>query len=55
MGRTFKIHPVVITLSFIIGLRVAGIMGAILAIPIIGIITLVIRDLGHQFIPPEKD
>jgi len=55
LGKTFKIHPVVIILSFIIGLRIAGIMGAILAIPVIGIITLVIRDVGHQFIPPEKE
>jgi len=55
LGKTFKIHPVVVILSFIIGLRIAGIMGAILAIPVIGIITLVIRDLGHQFIPSEKE
>jgi len=55
IGRKFSIHPVIVLLSFVIGLRVAGIMGAILAIPILGIISLIIRDLGHRFISSDKE
>src|SRR4030067_1730724 len=54
LGKTFKIHPVVVLLSFVLGLRIAGIMGAILAIPVIGIITLVIRNVGHIFIGSQN-
>ena len=54
MGKAFKIHPIVVLLSFIIGFKVAGVMGAIFAIPVISIIILVIRDLGHHFISPKE-
>jgi len=54
MGKAFKIHPIVVLLSFIVGFKVAGIMGAIFAIPVISIIILVIRDLGHHFISPRE-
>lgn len=55
MGKAFKIHPIVVLLSFIIGFKVAGVMGAIFAIPVISIIILVIRDLGHHFISPKAE
>ncbi|MCL4354037.1 AI-2E family transporter [Patescibacteria group bacterium] len=54
MGKAFKIHPIVVLLSFIVGFKVAGVMGAIFAIPVISIVILAIRDLGHHFISPKE-
>lgn len=53
MGKAFKVHPIIILLSFFIGFKIAGLMGAIFAIPVISIIILVIHDLGHLFISPR--
>ncbi|MCL5970707.1 MAG: AI-2E family transporter [Patescibacteria group bacterium] len=55
MGKVFKVHPIVVLLSFIIGFKVAGIMGAIFAIPVISIVILIIRDLGHHFISSKAE
>lgn len=50
LGKAFQIHPAVVLVSFLIGLRVAGAVGAILAIPVLGIATIVIRKLGHHLL-----
>lgn len=55
MGKTFKVHPIIILLSFFIGFKIAGIMGAILAIPVISIITIAMHDLGHLFISSRDE
>jgi predicted PurR-regulated permease PerM len=55
IGKAFKIHPIVVLLSFIIGFKIAGVMGAIFAIPVISIIIIAIRDLGHHFISPKEE
>jgi len=55
IGKAFKIHPIVVLLSFIVGFKVAGVMGAIFAIPVMSILILVIRDLGHHFISPKEE
>jgi predicted PurR-regulated permease PerM len=54
MGKAFKLHPIIILLSFIIGAKIAGPLGAIFAIPVLGIIGIIFRELGHYFINPEK-
>lgn len=53
LGRTFKIHPIIVLLSFIVGYKIGGLVGAIFAIPIISILILVIHDLGHRIVSPE--
>jgi predicted PurR-regulated permease PerM len=55
LGRTFKIHPIIVLLSFLVGLKVAGIVGAIFAIPVISIISLIIRELGHFYRLPREE
>lgn len=55
MEKTFKLHPIIILLSFIVGAKIAGPMGAIFAIPVLGIISIIFRELGHYFINPQKD
>ncbi len=54
LGKAFKLHPIIILLSFIIGAKVAGPIGAIFAVPVLGIIGIIFRELGHYFINPTK-
>lgn len=54
-GKAFKLHPVIILLSFLIGIKIAGGIGAIFAIPVIGIAAVTIRQLSHYFFSSEKD
>lgn len=54
-GNAFKIHPVIVLLSFLVGYKIAGTIGVIFAVPVLGIITLVIKELSiHYFLPGEK-
>lgn len=50
LGNAFKIHPAVVIISFFIGYKIAGWTGAIFAVPVLGILSIVIRDLGHHFL-----
>jgi len=43
-----------ILLSFVIGAKIAGPLGAVFAIPVLGIIGIIFRELGHYFINPQK-
>jgi predicted PurR-regulated permease PerM len=54
MEKAFKLHPIVVLLSILIGFKVAGAMGAIFVIPVLGIAVIVIRKLGYHFINPEN-
>lgn len=55
MGRAFKLHPIIVFLSIIIGFKVAGPMGAVFVVPVLGISVIVLKELGHYFInPPES-
>ncbi len=54
MGKAFKLHPVIVFLSIIIGYKIAGGFGAVFAVPVLGIAVIVLKELGHYFINPEK-
>lgn len=54
MGRAFKLHPVIVFLSIIIGYKLAGPFGAVFVVPFLGIIVIVLKELGHYFINPES-
>lgn len=45
LGNAFKIHPIVIILSFVLGYKIFGAWGAIFAIPVVGAASLVAKDL----------
>jgi len=45
LGSALKIHPIVILLSFIIGYRLAGVWGAIFAVPITSALFVIVKDL----------
>lgn len=54
LGRAFKLHPVIILISFLVGAKIAGGIGAIFAIPVLGIIAVIIRNLSRQFLKNEN-
>ncbi len=45
MSRTVKLSPLLVLLSALVGVELAGFVGALLAIPAAGAIQVVIRDL----------
>lgn len=54
MGSAFKLHPIVVFLSILVGFRIAGPLGAIFVVPVLGIIVIVLKRLGYYFINPTK-
>jgi predicted PurR-regulated permease PerM len=55
LGKTFKIHPIIVFLSFLIGLKIAGMVGAIFAIPVVSILSLIVREISRYYkLPKEK-
>lgn len=50
LGKAFKLHPALILISFLAGLQLAGALGAIFAIPVLGISAVMIRRFGHYFL-----
>lgn len=53
MGKAFKLHPIIVFLSIILGFKIAGAFGAIFIVPLLGIIIIVLKELGYHFINPE--
>jgi len=49
-GKAFKLHPAIILVSFLVGLKFAGSLGAVFAIPVLGISAVMIRRFGHYFL-----
>lgn len=50
LGEAFQLHPALILISFLVGLQLAGTVGAVFAIPVLGISAVMIRGFGHYFI-----
>jgi len=44
-ARTVKLNPLAVLIAILVGVELAGILGALLAIPIAGIIQVIIRDV----------
>jgi predicted PurR-regulated permease PerM len=45
LARTVKLNPLAVLVSILVGVELAGILGALLAIPVAGIIQVIIRDV----------
>ncbi len=45
LARTVKLNPLAVLVAILVGVDLAGILGALLAIPVAGIIQVVIRDV----------
>ncbi len=54
LGKAFKLHPAIILISFLIGLKFGGSLGAVFAIPVLGISAVMIRRFGHYFLTIRK-
>jgi len=54
LGKSLKLHPVIILLSFLIGGKLAGGLGAILAIPVLGIFAVAVKKLSKYFLKPNQ-
>jgi predicted PurR-regulated permease PerM len=45
LSRTVQLNPLVVLVSILVGVELAGILGALLAIPIAGMLQIVLRDV----------
>ncbi len=50
LGKAFSLHPAIILVSLLVGLKFGGTQGAIFAIPILGIGVVMIRKFGLRFV-----
>ena len=55
LGKAFQLHPGLILISFLVGLQLAGPIGSIFAIPVLGIGAVMIRRFGYYFRTTEDD
>lgn len=45
LSRTVKLNPLTVLIAILVGVELAGILGALLAIPVAGVIQVIVRDL----------
>jgi len=48
LSRTVKLNPLTVIVAILIGVELAGILGALLAIPFAGIVQVIVRDLWEH-------
>lgn len=48
MSRTVKLNPLLVLLAVLVGVELAGFVGALLAIPAAGVIQVVVKDLWEE-------
>jgi predicted PurR-regulated permease PerM len=48
LSRTVKLNPLAVLVAILVGVDLAGILGALLAIPIAGIIQVIVRDVWNH-------
>jgi predicted PurR-regulated permease PerM len=55
MGRAVAIHPLVVIIGIASGVILAGIVGALVAVPLIAVLNTGIRRLGRRRpeVPPD--
>jgi predicted PurR-regulated permease PerM len=47
-SRTVKLNPLTVLVAILIAVELAGLLGALLAIPVAGMIQIIARDLWHH-------
>lgn len=48
-GRALRIHPIVVLLAFLVGLKVAGVWGSVFAVPIASIMSIIGSELLRHY------
>ncbi len=54
LGNAFNLHPIIVLLSFVVGFKLAGNIGALLAIPVLGILVVVAHRLWKHLMHTES-
>lgn len=55
-SRTVKLNPLTVLVSVIVGVELVGILGALLAIPVAGMISVIVRDVwDHRRARPKAE
>ena len=55
LSRTVKLNPLAVLVAILVGVELAGILGALLAIPVAGIVQVVLRDVwSHRRGEPKE-
>ncbi len=54
IGKAFNINPIVVILSLLIGIKIAGATGAVFAIPVISIVLIVAREFYKDYKEDEN-
>jgi predicted PurR-regulated permease PerM len=55
MGRAVSIHPLAVIVALAAGVVVAGIIGALVAVPIVAVLNTAVRHLSRRAPQPEPD
>ncbi len=55
IGNAFNINPVIVILSLLIGIKIAGVTGAVFAIPVASIILIVGREYYNFYFKDRED
>lgn len=50
LGNALKLHPIIVILSFIVGYKLFGPLGAVFGVPVLGVLVVVLHRLGNHFI-----
>jgi predicted PurR-regulated permease PerM len=48
LARTVQLNPLTVLVSILIGVEIAGILGALLAIPVAGMVQIIVRDVWDE-------
>lgn len=54
MGRAVRIHPLAVVLAVAAGVVLAGVIGALIAVPIVAVVNAGVRQLTARPVPPEE-
>lgn len=54
MGKAFNINPIMVMLSLLIGIKIAGFTGAVFAVPVISILLIVGREFYNYYFKDKE-
>lgn len=53
-SKVFKISPIIVLISFLVGAKLAGWVGAIFAIPVVGIVAVIIKQITYNYFNSKR-
>lgn len=55
IGKAFKLNPIIVIFALLIGIKIAGFMGAILAVPVISIALIIGKEVYDYYFKDRED